>query len=341
MAGDSEKASRHWIAWLVVGVWVSTAFAVLIAARIHPATTVNLSLHTRKISFRTNASQILGQSDEEQLLVSGVSLLQIQFSQPQSIRVGNKSSDLTSLDAQGDSLTSCSFYRVRSQGFEVRDPAVITLQVNNVSKTTSFSLTSHGALNDNLSSLPSEKGLQPGFECTGLHIQEGPSVDVEGHFSSDGGDTLFLATPLDTRLDFSVSGHSGLTDTQIPIVGEVRFSEIEPGESEEKSVLLPPAPEIAFEDVNKKITLDPADLLVVIPKGGFYLRQFTVKDGIQLSLHGRVGQLLAGAGAHDLATLMPSAFDRLNNSGRIYAAIPAIVGLILGILEKIGVLGKK
>jgi hypothetical protein len=341
MAADSEKTSRPWIAWLVVGVWAGTAFAVLIAARIHPATTVNLSLHTRKITFRTNASQILGQSDEEQLLVSGASSLQIQFAHPQSIRVGASSLELTSLDAQGDSLTSCSFYRVRSQGFEVRDPAVITLQVNDVSKTTSFSLTSHGVLNDNLSSLPGEKGLQPGFECTGLHIQAGPPVDVEGHFSSDGGDTLFLATSPDSRLDFSVSGHSGVSDTQIPIIGEVRFSEVESGDSEEKSVLLPPAPEITFEDVNKTVTPDPADLLIVIPKSGFYLRQFTVKDGIQLSLHGKVGQLLAGAGARDLATLMPSAFDRLNNSGKIFAAIPAIAGLLLGILEKMGVLGKK
>jgi hypothetical protein len=336
-----KKTLRPWIAWLIVGVWAGTALAVLIATRIHPATTVNLSLHTRKISFRTNASQILGQSDEEQLLVSGVSSLQIQFTRPQSIQAGSKPLEATSLDAQGDSLTSCSFYLVRSRGFEVGAPAVITLEVLDASRATSFSLKSHGALNDSLSSLPSEKGLQPGFECSGLHIQGGPPVDVESHFSPGGGDTIFLATSADTRLDFSVSGHSGISDTQIPVSGEIRFSEIEPGESEEKSVLLPPAPEITFEDVNKKVTPDPADLLVVVPKGGFYLRQFTVKDGIQLSLHGRVSQLLAGAGANDLATLMPSAFDRLSNSARIYAAIPAIVGLILGILEKIGVLGKK
>ena len=338
MAGDSEKTLRPWIVWLIAGVWAGTALAVLIAARIHPATTVNLSLHTRKISFRTNASQILGQSDEEQLLVTGVSSLQIQFTRPQMIRTGARSSEATSLDAQGDSLTTCSFYLVRSPGFEVRNPAVITLEALGASQA---SMKSHGVLNDSLSSLPSRKGLQPGFECSGLHVQGGPPVDVESHFTPDGGDSIFLATSTDTRLDFSVSGHSGISDTQIPILSEVRFSEIEPGESEEKSVLLPPAPEITFEDVNKKVTPDPADLLIVTPKGGFYLRQFTVKDGIQLSLHGRVSQVLAGAGASDLATLMPSAFDHLSNSAKIYSAIPAIAGLILGILEKMGVLGKK
>jgi hypothetical protein len=66
-----------------------------------------------------------------------------------------------------------------------------------------------------------------------------------------------------------------------------------------------------------------------------------VKSGIQLSLHGSIRQLLAGAGANDLATLMPSSFDHLSNISRIYGTIPAIAGLLLGILERIGALGKK
>jgi hypothetical protein len=341
MASDSEKALRPWVACLIISVWAGTALAVLVAAHIHPATTANLSVHTRKISFRTNAARILGQSDEDQLLVSGVSSLQIQFNKARAIRVGDTSLQSASLEAEGDSFTSCSLYLVRSSGFEVRGPAVITLEVLDVSKEKSFSMKAHGVLNDNLSSLPSERGLQPAFECRGLRVHGGQAVDIEGRFSPQGGDTIFFATTLDARLDFSLAGHTDVSDTQIPILGEVRFSEIDPGTSEEKSVLLQPAPEIIFEKVNKKATTNSSDLLVVVPQNAFYLRQFTVKSGIQLSLHGSIRQLLAGAGANDLATLMPSSFDHLSNISRIYGTIPAIAGLLLGILERIGALGKK
>src|SRR5712692_10285336 len=260
MAADSEKTFRPWVAWLITGVWATTALAVLIAARIHPATTANLSVNTRKISFRTNASHILGQSDEEQLLISGMSSLQIQFNKPQTIRAGGASFQRSSVEAEGDSFTSCSLYLVRTSGFEVRGPAVITLEVFDVSKERSFSLKAHGVLNDNLSSLPGEHGLQPGFECRGVRIDGGSAVDLEGSFSPEGGDTIFVATSPDARLDFSLAGHSDVSDTQIPILGEVRFSEIDPRTSEEKSVLLKPA-EISFEKVNKRMTVDASDLL--------------------------------------------------------------------------------
>ena len=341
MAADSEKAFRPWVAWLIIGVWAATAVAVLIAARIHPATTANISVNTRKISFRTNASHILGQSDEEQLLISGVSSLQIQFTRPQTIQTGSTSFQTSSLEVEGDSFSSCSLYLVRTSGFEVRGPAVITLEVFHVSKAKSFSMKAHGSLNDNLSSLPSEHGLQPGFECKGMRIHGGPTVDLEAGFSREGGDTIFVATSPDARLDFTLAGHSDVSDTQIPVLGEVRFSEVDPRTSEEKSVLLQPPPEIDFEKVNKKVTLNSADLLLVVPKSAFYLRQFTLKDGIQLSLHGRVREIRVGAGTHDLANIMPSAFEQLSNSMRIYSAIPAIAGLVLGILEKMGALAKK
>lgn len=341
MPNDSEKAVRPWVAWLIVAVWASTAVGVLIASRLHPPTTANLSVHTRRISFKTNANRILSQSDEGQLLVTGVRSLQIQFGQQQNIQVGNTPVNGNSLNAEGDADTSCSFYLVRSQGFEVQEPTTITLESLDSSRTDSFSLKSHGVIDDSLSSLPYARGLQSGFECIGLHVNGGPPVNVEAHFSPGGGDSIFLATTTDTRFDISIDSQSNVGDTQIPVLGEVRFSEIDPRTSEEKSVLLQPPPEITFEDVNRKVTSNSADLLIVIPKAGFYLRQFMVESGIQLSMHGQVRQVLAGAGAGDLHTLMPSAFDRLSNSARLFGAIPAIAGLLLGILEKMGVLGKK
>ena len=155
------------------------------------------------------------------------------------------------------------------------------------------------------------------------------------------GGTVFLSTTLDSRFDLSPIQASQISDTQIPILSEVRFSDIPPGSSEEKSVLLPPNPQVAFEQVKSSVTFDPADLLVVIPGQRFYLREMIVKNGIELSLHGIVRDVRAGAGPQDLDTLMPSAFDRLSYSARLFGAIPAIAGLLLGILEKMGALGRK
>lgn len=341
MAADADKMFRPWVVWLIAGVWIGTALAVLVATRIHPSTTANLSLNTRRISFRTNASHILGQSNEEQLLISGLSSLRIQFNHEQAIRRGSVSSRVASLDARGDAFASCSFYQVRSSGFEVRGPAVITLDVVDISKAGSFSLKAHGALSDNLSSLAAEHGLQAAFECRNLHVGDGPAETVEGAFSFEGGDAIYVATSTDARLDFSLAKGLLLGDTQIPIAGELRFSEIDAGTSEEKSVLLKPDPEITFQKTNKKVAVDAGDLLVVVPGDNFYLRQFTVKDGIHLSLQGSVREIRAGAGARALATLLPSAFEHMESAMRIWAAIAAGVGVLLGILEKMSILGKK
>ena len=190
-------------------------------------------------------------------------------------------------------------------------------------------------------SLPTNRGLAPGIECRGVHVNEGPPQSLDGTLSPNGGDSIFISTSSDTRFDFTLAGNSGVRDTQIPVLGQLRFSEIDPRTSEEKSVLLTPGPEIVFEKVEKKVTVNPGDLLIVDPKDHFYLRQFTIKDGIQVSLHGVVRDVRAGAGANDLSTLLPSTFDRLDSVKRIYGAIPALVALLLGVLDKMGALTKK
>jgi len=301
----------------------------------------DISVNTRKITFLTNASRILGPSNEEQLTVSGVSSLQIQFHGLQSITIGGSQKHVASLRAEGDARATCLFYRVRSSGFEVLGSAVITFEVANASTAGSFSLKSHGLMTDNLSSRAAESNTQSGFECRGLRIEGGPAGEVEGSFSPTGGDSIYVATSPDTRLDFSLAGHADVSDTQIPVLSELRFSEIEPGTSEEKSVLLKPAPEVAFEKVMQKVTLNVADLLVVVPQKNFYLRQFTVADGVHLSLRGVVRDLRSGPGAKALTTLMPSSYEHMNSMTRIYGAIPALAGLLLGILERMNLLGKK
>jgi hypothetical protein len=340
---EAEKPSQRWIPWLIAGIWLLTAVSVLLASRTHPATTANLTVNTRAVSFRTTAGHILGQSDEEQLLISGVTTVRIQFATPRTLQVGGSPRRLTSLKAAGDSFATCSLYQVRSSGFEVLSPSLITLEVLDATNANnrSFSMKSHGALNDNLTSLPGSRGLVPGLECRGVRVNEGPPQSLDGTLSPDGGDSIFISTSSNTRLDFTLAGNSEVSDTQIPVLGELRFSEIDPRTSEEKSVLLTPGPEIVFEKMDKKVTVNPGDLLVVDPKDHFYLRQFTIKNGIQVSLHGVVRNVRAGAGANDLATLLPSTFDRLDNLKRIYGAIPALVALLLGFLDKMGALTKK
>jgi len=160
-------------------------------------------------------------------------------------------------------------------------------------------------------------------------------------FSAQGGDSIFLATSSDAQLTFDLTAKSEIGDTQIPIIDEVRFSHIDPGTLEEKTVLLKNKNEVSFEKLDKSVILDEADLLVVAPKNEFYLRQFTVKDGVHLNLHGVARDVRAGAGASDLKTLMPSSLEHLDNVKRIYGIAPSIVGLILGILEKMNLLPKK
>jgi hypothetical protein len=336
---ESEK-SKRWIPWLIATIWLLTAVCVLIAARTHPATTADLAVNTRVVSFRTSAGHILGQSDEEQLLISGITTLQIQFATPRTIRAGGLPLRLTSLKAQGDSFATCSLYQVRSSSFEVLAPARITLEAAN-GATRSFSMKSHGILNNNLTSLPGSRNLVPGIECRGVRVNGSPPQSLDGTLSPNGGDSIFISTSADARLDFNLAGNSGVGDTQIPVLGELRFSEIDSRTSEEKSVLLAPGPEIVFEKIDKKIAVNPGDLLVVEPKDRFYVRRFTIKEGIQLSLHGVVRNIRAGAGANDLSTLLPSTFDRLDNAKRIYGGIPALVALVLGVLDRLGVLTKK
>ena len=341
MTEEREKSFRPWVAWLIGCVWAGTATAVVIPLRIHPSTTANITVNTKKIAFQTNATHLLGPGNHDQLLVSGISSLRMRFGAEQSIQVGSVSKKLSSFNAEGDSFSWCSFYRVRSRGFEVRGPAVLTLQMVESRGGRSFGLKAHGMLSDELSSLRSEPGWPSAFECRNLRVEGATVASAQGSFYPEGGDTVFLATSADARLDFSLHEHLDVSDTQIPILGEVRFTEIDPGGSEEKSVLLAPPAEITFEKINKVVTLKLADLLVVVPQNDFYLRQFTVTDGIHLSLHGKVRDVRAGAGVKDMETLMPSAFDQSSSVARIFGAIVTLSGLVLGILEKMGLLGKK
>ncbi len=336
-----QKPIRRWLAWTIGGVWSATVLAVLIANHTHPATTAKVSISVKEFSFRTNASHILGPSDEQQLLVSGVGSLQIQLNSAQTVTTGGAPFQATSIQIEGEPFASCTFYRVRSGGLDLSGPSIITFAVPSPAGTKSFSLKVHGSLSGHLTSRPGEAGLRPGFECTRVHANGSPVGSVAASFSPQGGDSIFFATSSDAQLSFDLTAQTEIGDTQIPILDEVRFSHIDPRTLAEKTVLLKNKNEASFEKVGKSVTLDEADLLVVNPKNEFYLSQFSVGDGIHLSMHGVARDVRAGAGTSDLATLMPTWFDHLDSTKRTYGVVPSIVALILGILEKMGLLPGK
>lgn len=334
------KRKGGWLVWTIAGVWAGTALAVFVTTRIHPSTAANVTLNVSKLSFRTNAKVILTTNNEEQLLVSGVRALQVQLSSAGAAKREGATIPEVSLNIEGGPSASCTFYQVRSSGFDLAGITMITLGVPG-DRPRSFSLQTHGALSGSLTSRPAEPGLIPGFECRNVIVNGVPAEDVEAVFSSHGGETGFLSTMADARLDLILTPKEQVDDTQIPILGPLRFVEVDPYTGEEKTVLLKPSGnaknEVVFDNLDKKVSLDDADLLVVVPKSDFYLRQFTVKDGIQISLHGVVHDVRAGAGASDLRTQMPSLFDHLYQEKPIYGVIPVLVTLILGIMDRMGV----
>lgn len=337
---DQKARIRGWLAWTIAGIWLLTGLAVFIAARLHPATAVNISLNVSKFSFATDAKGILSPSDEKQVMVSGTGSLQLRISGVHEAILSGASLNTSSLEVQGEPHASCSFYQVRSSGFELEGPAVVTLEAPRAGKS-AFSLQTHGALSGNLSSRPAMPGLIPGFTCSRVRVNGGEPGDLEGSFSSQGGGSVFLAADSDLRLDLVLTAQPEIGDTGIPVHDALRFWDTEPGSSEEKSVLLKGDNEVIFERVDKKVALDDADLLEVIPRRDFYLRRFSVINGIQLNLHGITSDVRIGAGPGDMESRMPSLFDQLDNQKRIYAAIPALVALIVGVLERMGLLQKK
>jgi hypothetical protein len=148
-------------------------------------------------------------------------------------------------------------------------------------------------------------------------------------------------------MDFRDIETSSLGDTQIPISEPLRLSYVEPGgdPTEEKTVLLAPPSgqknKLTFDTIGKEIIVDNADLVVIEPDNNFYLKEFKVDGGIVLDLHGVVKKIEIGAGTKDLRNKMPSLLDHADAKRRILAMIPAIVALLIGVLEKMKVLPAK
>jgi hypothetical protein len=98
--------------------------------------------------------------------------------------------------------------------------------------------------------------------------------------------------------------------------------------------------QIFFASTSKSVNLDDADLFIVQPRPGFYIKTVSVEDGIQLTLEGSLQDAQKGPGTNDLKTVMPSMLDRLLNEKGAFALVPSLAALIIGVLERMGVIPK-
>jgi hypothetical protein len=335
---SNEQSPHNWFGWLIAGTWVAIILAGVITSSIHPSTAVNASLNSRRISFQTSANRILGASNEKQLLVSGVRSLQIHLNSAQLVQTSRTAWQASQLDIVGERYASCSFYRVRSDGFDLKESPTLIMEweADAGPKAKSFSLSAHGFLTGILTSQAAIPGHVPGFTCTQVHINGGPAGDVRVRLSPQGGDSILLATASDARFDFDLSPDSTIGDTQIPILGDLRFWDVEPGSGDTKTVLLGTANKIVFERVNQSFILNEADLLFLVPQKDFYLRRFAISDGIHLSLHGIVREAKSGAGASALESLMPSLFDHIDSKKRFWSLIAVVAMTIVGLIDRAG-----
>lgn len=327
-----------WAWWTMGGVLISTALVVLMKFGLHPQTIADVSLNVSKISFRTNGVRILAPTTEEQLLIARIASLEIRGRKVQMVEAKGLRKEGNSFQVQVGPAGSCSFYRVRSSALELMGTSIITLGWAKTAAGGSASLQVHGTLKGALTSQPSGPASKSGFSCIRVHTDAGSNETVEGTFSPQGGDSILFTTAPDTRLVIELTSGVEIGDTQIPILDEIQLSDIDPQNPEEKTVLLtPPAGhknEILFQALDKTVGIHDDDLVVMRPGRSFYLRRFVVKDGIQLSLHGELRDLRAGAGVSDLQTRMPSLIDHLK-ANPVVSLLSAFGGMILTVLAAV------
>jgi hypothetical protein len=339
-----KRPMRRWVILTVLAVWSVTALGVWISTLVHPPGAAEATLSTSEVEFRTDAHSILGPSDQEELLVSELTALEIRGNELR-IKVNGVDSPGGAFRLIGDPHASCSFAGVRSSSLQLAEPTTITLLWTPQAGQRSISLKTHGTVRGTITSQPSNADSTASFTCTRVHVNDGPASNVDGIFSKAGGDSLSFLTARDSRLDLSPVSSSELGDTQINVLSAIRFTHIDPLSAEEKTVLLTPPTgrinRIEFETPPKHVAIPAGDLLLITPRKDFFLRRFSIQDGIQLDFQGPVLDVRIGPGSTDLVTCMPTMFDLFKSQEVMWGLIVSITGVLIGILEKMEILRKK
>jgi hypothetical protein len=332
---------RSWLAWIIASIWIVTSVGVLTAYHIHPASEARATLKISEISFSTDASRLFDTTHDREVVASGLTSVQIRGA---GIRVTWRNAAEETLDnvnLRGDRSSTCVFYNVRGGGLFLSSPSRIALIWNRTNPTLPLGVESASPASMVLTSQPGKSGLT----CAGVHSGENQeTATLNAVFSEGGGDSISVLTSDDSRLDLGPYPDSQIQATQIPILSTIRFVHVNPRGNKEESVLLSGSSpsdvnQIAFPPISKSITLD-ADLFVITPGRGFYIKSISVTDGIHLTMEGPLLDAQKGPGGSTLSSVMPTMLDRLLNEKGAFAMVPSLVALILGILEKMGVIPK-
>jgi hypothetical protein len=285
--------------------------------------------------------QILDAGMYDQLLLTSPARLTIRGQSIQ-IQTDSESKTVATLDVRGGVGASCAFYKVRASSIQLGGESLLTMEVPDSIEGSGISIKSHKAFEGTMTSSHGSNGAS-GFVCTRVIVDGSLRQRLNGTFSPGGGDTAYFATAADARIDLRTTT-SPISGTQLPVLSDFRISHIDTDTEDEQSVLLAPPEnlknEITFEAVNKVIPLTLGDLLMIQPAESLYLREFHVERGLQVSFHGKVSDIKVGAGPGDLRSTMPSLLEQLDHQKLVLLAIPALAGLIIGALEKMGVLSK-
>jgi hypothetical protein len=331
---------RSWVRWTIVATWVFTGATVLVLSLFHLPSPVDLLLHLKEVSFETDSSDLLGPSDQENFVISGVTNVSFQGSGVNLNASGTHRMLRGNVTLRGDMSSSCTFSKVRVNPIQPMNRSILTLLWQTQADGPQLAVRSHGSLNGSLTARPAQQ-LTSGFSCIRVSLNGEPPADVDASFIRL--DAVSFSTASDTQLDFRNDGNIDFEETQIRVLSNLRLSHTEPGgPPRETTVLLPPLPgeknTISFPRVNKVIEIGDADLITIRPTKNFYLKRFSVDRGIQVAFSGEARDVRVGAGPEDLRSVMPSIFDDFDNQKRLFAVIPGIVALIIGVLEKLGLL---
>lgn len=307
---------------------------------VHRATAASVELRVREVSFTTNAPRLLEPITAKQFLITGVSRLEVQGARFEiTVRSGTEKHIVTEgFAVDGDDASSCAFYSVRASPLHLDEASTITLTWQDSGR--AFGIGSQRPLSGVLSFEAS--GGAPGFTCTGMNVN-GTRVGVEARVH-DSGATAYYSTAPDTRVDLR-DPSSNARDTQIEVLEPIVFSQVTPGSKpQEKTVLLRGSKlrpnQIVFDDPKQTIQVDDDDIVRITPAHDFYLRSFLIAEGINLDFHGWLRDVSIGAGPGDLRSCMPSLFEQLTARNKLLGIIPSIAALLLGLLEKMGVIRK-
>jgi hypothetical protein len=332
---------RSWLAWIIAAIWIFTSVGVLIASHVHPESEARATLNVSEISFSTDASRLFGPTQDREIVVSGIASVEIQGAGIRLSRRNATRETFEKVSLRGDRKSTCVFYNVRGGGLFLSRPSRIALIWNRTSSTLPLGVESASVASMTLTSQPGKSGLT----CTRVHFGESQETGtLNAVFSEGGGDSISLLTSEDSRVDLGPSSGSQIQATQIPILSTVRFTHVDPRGTKEESVLLSGSSssdvnQIAFLSTSKTVNMD-ADLFVIRPRGGFYIKSISVTNGIHLILEGPVLDAQKGPGGSALSSVMPTALDRLLNEKGAFALVPSLVALIVGLLEKMGVIPK-